>query len=109
MAFAVSALAKILHAPVVRYPKLVRRIMRYLPAMRSLGIKFKKREQHLDLMAYLDFYWAECNSTRQATTAFVNTIKKSPIGFKIIQQTIVALSFAEAEYIALFTTAEEVT
>lgn len=109
ISFAVCALARSLHAPTDRHRTMLRRVLRYLSASKNLGLKFTRTTADLKIKAYSDSDWAGCKGTRQSTTGFLITANGTPISWKSIRQSIVALSSAEAEYISLSTTAKELT
>lgn len=108
IAFAVCALARSLHAPASRHLTMIRRILRYLSGTKNYGIHYKSNDQ-LDVKAYSDSDWAGCTTTRKSTTGFIITVNNSPVSWKSLRQSSIALSSAEAEYIALSTTSKELT
>ena len=68
---------------------------------------FKSEPVTKGINAYSDSDWAGCIDTRHSTTGIIIMANDSPIGWKSKRQSIVALSSAEAEYIAISTTARE--
>lgn len=74
-----------------------------------MGIHFRKGETNIDIKAYSYSDWAGCKDSRRSTKSFVVSINNTPISWKSVRQSIVAISSAEAAYIALSTTAKEVT
>lgn len=73
-----------------------------------MGLKFVYAESELAVTGYSDTNWAGFKETRQLTTGFIVTVNGSPVNFKTIRNSIVALPHADAEYVTLFTTDEEV-
>jgi len=111
ISFAVAALARNVHAPTQRHMDHLRRVLRYLSGTRTLGICFPRScsESQEGLQAFSDSDWAGCKKTRKSTTGFVVTLGGAPVSWKSVKQTVVSLSSAEAEYIALSTCAKELT
>lgn len=109
ISYAVCALARSLHAPSKRHRTLIRRVFRYTSSTKQLGLHFKKAETNFKLQAYADADWGGCKGTRQSTNGVVVTINDTPISWKSSRQSLVALSSAEAEYIAVSCTARELT
>ena len=109
ISFAVAALARHVHSPTTRHLNLLKRVMRYLSGTRNFGIRYNRSRNHRGLEAFADADWAGCRSSRQSTTGFVITYNGAPISWKSIKQTVVALSSAEAEYIAMSSCAKEMT
>ena len=103
LSFSVSVLARHLHQPTIRHLSLLKRVLRYLKGTVELGIKYKssKKLTLLSLDAHVDADWAGCKETRKSTTGFIICINDAPIIWKTKKQSMIALSSAEAEYIAL--------
>lgn len=86
----------------------MRRVLRYLSGTKNFGIQHRHGEQ-FDSKIYSDSDWAGCTTARKSTTGFIVTIKNSPVSCKSLCQLLIALSSAEAEYIALSTATKELT
>ena len=108
ISFAVSVLARCVHAPTVRHELFLKRIFRYLAGSPSLGIKYRVGEEVSAILeAFSDADWAGCRESRKSTSGFLINYHGSPVVWKSSKQTIVALSSAEAEYVALSTCGKE--
>ena len=79
---------------------LLKRILRYLSKTLKLKIIFKKNS-HDDLIKYTDSNWAELADERKSTAAYVFYFVDDSISHCTKQQSTVALSTIEAEYMTL--------
>lgn len=108
ISFAMSVLARHLHSPTNRHMVLSTRVVRY-----TFGPMDRKTFFPLwsinscPLTAYADGDWAGCNATRRSTTGIFITLNSEPVSWTLKCQTMMALSSAEAEYIALSTCCRE--
>jgi len=110
LCFPVSVLARHLHAPTERHWTLLKRIMRYLIFTMQYGLHFPSKEwTESSLGASVDADWGGCYETRKSTTGFLLTVNGAPIHWRSRRQTVVALSSAESEYIALSSCAKDVS
>lgn len=80
--------------------KAVKRIMRYLRGTADLKLAFRKNANH-DFMGYTDADWGTDTDDRKSVTGFVFIRSGSAISWCSKKQPTVALSTAEAEYMAL--------
>ena len=106
IAYAVSSLASYCARPSRDHWGLVKRILRYLRGTQSLGLRYKSSEG--DLIAYSDADWAGSREDRKSTSGYVTILSNAAITWKSKKQTVVALSTAEAEYVALSAATQEV-
>lgn len=83
------------HEDIVR----VKRTLKYLQATKSYGIHYAYNGK-IGIDAYSDSDFAGCLATRRSTTGYVLFIDRTPVAWCSRRQDIVALSTAEAEYIA---------
>lgn len=105
--FAVCQLSRHLENPTEEHWKAAIRILRYLKTTKTYGIKYKSSKS-LQLSAYSDADWASSKENRRSTSGIFVMINGSPVIFKSRLQRVVALSTAEAEYIALSLCVQEV-
>jgi hypothetical protein len=77
----------------------VKRILRYLVAMPCFGIWYPKGST-FDLIGYSDFDYAGCKVDRKSTSGMCQFLGRSLVSWSSKKQTSVALSTAEAEYVA---------
>nr|QCC62382.1 RNase H [Digenea simplex] len=89
---------------------LAKRVVRYLSGTASKSIIFASGSINSQpLTAYADADWAGCHETRRSTTGIVIKVNIAPIYWTSKRQSIITLSSAEAEYIALSTCAKQIT
>ena len=85
-----------------------KRLLRYLNGTRHLGIRFSGNVPDADkLVGYCDADWAGDVDTRRSTTAHVFMLAGACVSWASKLQPTVALSSAEAEYMALCTGVQE--
>jgi len=103
LAFPVSALARHLHAPTPRHAALLKRLLRYLAGSLSLGLHYPFTDSCTpsSLRAFADADWGGCLDSRKSTTGFVITVNDAPVHWRSKRQTLISLSSANSEYIAL--------
>jgi hypothetical protein len=77
----------------------VKRILRYLVATPCFGIWYPKGST-FDLIGYSDFDYAGCKVDRKSTSGTCQFLGRSLVSWGSKKQTSVALSIAEAEYVA---------
>lgn len=99
ISFAVSVLSRQLHAPTLRHLSLAKRVVRYIAETREQSIFFSSSSS-APLTAFVDSDWAGCHESRRSTTGIIVTVNGAPIFWQSKRQTLIALSSAEAEYIA---------
>ena len=112
ISYSVSALARHCHAPTKRHMSLVKRVLRYVAGTVTLGLKYPRSGQTLSprsIAVHVDADWGGCKDTRRSTTGYVITINGTPIAWRTRRQTIIALSSAESEYIALSECGKHIT
>jgi hypothetical protein len=106
IAYAVSACSKYLENPGWNHWTAAKRVLRYMKGTKKLGIKFNKSEG-FELYGYCDADWAGNLDTRRSTTGYVFILAGGAISWKVKAQPTVALSSAEAEYMALSAAVQE--
>ena len=104
--YAVSNLARFSVKPTTDHWNAVKRVMRYLRGTTSLGIIFEQME-HLELKGYSDADWGGDINDRKSTSGYLFKISNGAISWRSKKQTCVALSTAEAEYVALSAAVQE--
>ena len=106
IAFAVNTVAKYNSNPTMEHWKAVKRILRYLKGTSEQGIKYSKDSKE-NIIGYCDADWAGDRSDRKSTSGYVFHLAEAPISWRSKKQSCVALSTAEAEYVALASAAQE--
>lgn len=104
--FAVSNLAKFCTKLTQQHWTGVKRIMRYLKGTIHYGILYTKQSSQ-ECIGYSDADWAGDVNDRRSTSGYVFQISGGSISWKSRKQPSVALSTAEAEYMALAGAAQE--
>ena len=98
---AVSMLAKFQDKPTPRLWKTMKHVVRYLKGTSDYGLLLPKTGGDVRLEVWSDADWARDISTRRSRTGGLLVINSSPVSWTSRLQVAVALSTAEAEFIAL--------
>ena len=87
----------------MRHMQLTKRILRYTAGIVHHFLKYFSSVDMppWSLDAHVDTDWGGCNETRKSTSGWTISVNKSPIVWRTKKQTIVAVSSAESEYIAM--------
>ena len=97
--FSVCMCARYQANPKESHEKAVKRILRYLRYTPSFGLWYPKGA-HFELLGYSDSDFAGCKIDRKSTTGGCQFLGRSLVSWCSKKQNSVALSTAEAEYIA---------
>ncbi|CAM8893625.1 unnamed protein product [Rhodiola kirilowii] len=100
LAFSVSVLSRFMSNPRNAHWTAMKYLLKYIAGTQNLGLVYKKYEPKIELKGYVDSDYASNKDTRKSTTALYFTWAGNCISWKSQQQSIVALSSTEAEYIA---------
>ncbi len=106
IAYSVGVLARFSSRPNAAHWTAAKRVLRYLKGTLNLGIVFKK-EMSIDCIGYSDADWAGDNGDRKSTSGYLFLIAGGPVSWRSKKQDTVALSTAEAEYVALSIVSQE--
>ena len=79
--YAMSVVSRYMHLPQVQHMEVVMRILRYLKGTSSRGILFR-RNQHLDLVAYTDAFWAGDRDDRKLTSGYFTLVGGNLVTWK---------------------------
>ena len=104
IAYAVGNVAKFAEKPTTEHWSAVKRIMRYLNGTFNYGLLYGDPSY---LIGYSDANWAGDLDDRKSTSGYVFKMSGAAISWMSKKQTCVALSTAEAEYMALSMAAQE--
>lgn len=104
---AVTLLAKFCEHPKQKHWAAIKRVMRYIQGTLEIGLMYTKSEE-LEVTAYSDADFAADLQNRRSITGCIVFISNGPVIFRSIQQSIVALSTTQAEFIAASDTVKEV-
>ena len=106
IAYAVSNVAKFSANPTTQHWTAVKRIRRYLRGTTNLGLVFTPQGK-CDCVGFSDADWAGDLDDRKSTSRYVFQIGGSAVSWRSKKQPTVALSTAEAEYVALACATQE--
>ena len=109
ISFAVSELSRFVSSAGEVHMKAASRVLRYLKGTRTLGLQFSKTGERRNILwGYVDSDWAGCLDTRRSTSGYVLMLNGCAISWKSKRQSVVALSSAEAEFMAASSLVQEV-
>ena len=101
LSFAILLLSQHCSSPLPRHFAAARRVLRYLKGTKDLRLRYGGSSAHLSLSGLSDADWAGDKSSRASTSAFVWSLAGGPVSWSSKKQSCIALSTAEAEYVAL--------
>ena len=104
IAYAVGMLARFSSKPNQSHWTAVKRVLRYLKGTIDIGILYRG---DAGVLGYSDADYAGDADDRKSTSGYLFLIAGGPVSWRSRKQSTVALSTAEAEYIALSTAAQE--
>ena len=103
-----TQLAKFSENPAPAHLDSAKRVLRYLKGTRDYAIVYPKHKGDVQLWGAVDSDWASCPITRRSYTGYVFHLQGGAIGWSSKQQSLVAKSTPEAEFIAASAAAREV-
>ena len=106
IAYAVNSLARFTSNPTNDHWTALKRLLRYLMGTQKLGILFTKDGSNT-CIGYTDADWAGDLVDRKSTSGYIFLLSGGAISWKSQKQRCVALSTAEAEYVAMSSAAQE--
>ena len=106
IAFSVNSIANFCASPTKEHWIVVKRILHYLNGSRQLGLLYTTSTLSEEITGYSDADWAGDVGDRKSTSGYVFLLGGAAVSWKFAKQTTVALSTAEAEYIALSTASQ---
>ena len=107
LSFAVLLLSQHCASPLPRHFAAARRVLRYLKGTRDLRLHYGGPSSHQAISGLSDADWAGDKSNRASTSAFVWSLAGGPVSWSSKKQSCIALSTAEAEYVALTRAVQE--
>ena len=108
IAYAVNNVAHFCSRPTMEHWIALKRIFRYLKGTSEYGLVYFNNKDENILAAYSDADWAGDLNDRKSTSGYISMLSGGAVCWKSRKQTCVALSTAEAEYVALANAAQEV-
>ena len=106
IAYAVGSVARFCARPTQQHWVAMKRILRYLKGTSNYGLSYKG-DIGGEITGYSDADWAGDITDRKSTSGYVFMQAGAAISWKSRKQSCVALSTAEAEYIALSAAVQE--
>ena len=106
ISYAVSSLARFSSKPTKEHWTALKRLLRYLRGTVGHGILYKQ-EGSKECIGFSDADWAGDVNDRKSTSGYVFMLNGGAVSWSSKKQKCVALSTAEAEYVALSSAAQE--
>ena len=106
IAYAVSNVARFCSEPTMEHWKSIKHTMRYPNGTRNYGLLYDK-EKVTDFIGYSDADWAGDLDDRRSTSGYLFKLSGAAVRWRSKKQYCVALSTAEAEYMALASATQE--
>ena len=106
ISYAVDLVSKYNGNPSRDHANAVKRIFQYLKFTSDYSLRLKKSDD--ELIAYSDADWTGDKNDRHSTSGNVFTLASGSVSWSGRKQAAVALSTAEAEYIALSSATQEI-
>ena len=106
IAYSVDSLARFTSKPTKEHWTALKRLLRYLKGTLQHGILYTK-DGSSSCVGYTDADWAGDVDDRKSTSGYVFLLSGGAISWKSQKQRCVALSTAEAEYVAMASAAQE--
>ncbi|CAM8907797.1 unnamed protein product [Rhodiola kirilowii] len=107
IAFAVIVLSRYMSNPGEKHWIAMKYLLKYMNGTNKLGLVYVDYEREPELKGYVDSNFASNRDNRKSVTSFFFTWGGCCISWKSQQQSIVALSSTEAEYIAAIEACKE--
>ncbi|XP_034217437.1 secreted RxLR effector protein 161-like [Prunus dulcis] len=107
LAQAVSVVSRYMANPAKQHWNAVKWIFRYLKGTKKLGILFERQQRKTCVSGYVDSYYAGDIEKRRSTARYVFTCGGGLISWRVVLQSITALSTIEAEYMGLTEASKE--
>ncbi len=105
ISFAVNSLAKFNSKPTKDHWSALKHVLRYLQGTKNVGICYSKDSG--DIIGYTDADWAGDLDDRKSTSGYLFMLCDGAVSWKSQKQRCVALSTAEAEYVAMSAAVQE--
>ena len=107
IAFAVSQVSQAMANPIQENFIAVKRILRYISGTKNYSITYSKNGNKI-LHGYSDSDWGGDQINRRSTSGYIFCLAGAAISWLSKKQPTVALSSAEAEYMAAYNAAQEI-
>lgn len=107
LSFAVLLLSQHCASPLPCHHAAAKRVLRYLKETKDLRLHFGGSSSNVSLSGLSDADWAGDKLDRASTSAFIWSLAGGPVSWSSKKQSCVALSTAEAKYVALTRAVQE--
>lgn len=108
LAYAVNQLTRYMSAPRMTHFTALKRVLRYLKGTTTLGLYYtRSNKADYALVGYSDADWAGDVKTRKSTTGNCFLLSGAAISWRVMTQSCISLSTAEAELVALAKTVQQ--
>eukprot|EP00873_Tetraselmis_striata_P007951 jgi/Tetstr1/428215/TSEL_018256.t1 len=103
IAFVVGRLCTYMASPTERHWQIAISVLRYLKGTPSHSLIFRKQldNEAPDFVFFVDVDWASFMPKRRSTTSYLALVHGTPVAYRAHVQKSVAMSTAEAEFVAL--------
>ena len=101
LAYPLSTLARYMNSPKDSHMAALNHLFRYVKGTSNHSLIFSNDGNAIGLTCYVDASFASCRDTRRSVSGYLYFLNGNLISWASKRQTLVALSTAEAEYIAL--------
>ena len=109
IAFAISELSRFVSAPCHTHMVAAKHLLRYLNGTKQLGLVYSAPSDRVNILwGYVDSDWAGCPDSRKSTSGYALMLNGAAISWKSKRQSVIALSSAEAEFVAASSMVQEV-
>lgn len=109
VAVPLSILSQFLECPRIMHWRAAMRVLCYLMGTPNHGIQYKRSSDNaIGMRTYCDANWGGDKQTRRSTSGVLVLLGGGPVIYRSKRQSTVALSSAEAEYMALALATQEV-
>ena len=109
IAFAVSELSTFVSCPGQTHMVAAKHLLRYLNGTKNPGLLYSGPASRANILwGYVDSDWAGCPDSRKSTSGYALLLNGAAITCKSKRQSVIALSSAEAEFVAASSLVQEV-
>lgn len=100
IAYSTSLLSRFMSRPCQQHLTSAKSVLRYLAGTAGYGLQFTGNSKQPGIVAFCDADWAGCHDTSRSTSGYVFLLHGAAVSWSSKRQSTVALSTAEAEYMA---------
>ncbi|XP_070021743.1 secreted RxLR effector protein 161-like [Nicotiana sylvestris] len=101
ISFAVKILGRYQSNPGIDHWKATKKVLRYMKGTKDYMLMYR-RSKHLEVVGYSDSDFAGCIDTRKFTFGYLFQLAEGAISCKSVNQSVIATSTMEVEFVACF-------